>query len=108
LPDVSFGIHSPARLVAAYRSLLHVPRPVLALLALLSLLAVVARKPARRETFLFSGSGIALLLGSAATAGFSFRYLLPAVPLLAVGGTLAGGGTLPGLIRRLGRDAPPI
>ena len=30
-----------------------------------------------------------ILLGTAATGGFALRYLLPAVPLLAIGGSLA-------------------
>jgi hypothetical protein len=45
--------------------------------------------PKRREVALFSGSALMLLLGTAASAGFGLRYLLPAVSLLAVGGTLA-------------------
>ena len=30
-----------------------------------------------------------ILLGTAATGGFALRYLLPAVPLLAIGGGIA-------------------
>jgi hypothetical protein len=67
----------------------HVPRPLLALLVIVALVAVALRTPARREVLLLTGSGLALLLGTAATAGFGFRYLLPAVPLLAVGGVIA-------------------
>jgi hypothetical protein len=68
----------------------HVPRPLLALLALAALLAVALRTRSHREIALLSVSAIALLLGTAATAGFGLRYLLPAVPLLALGGGLAG------------------
>jgi hypothetical protein len=44
-----------------------------------------------------SGSGLLLILGTAATAGFGLRYLLPAVPLLALGGSLALRDLIPGL-----------
>jgi hypothetical protein len=42
----------------------------------------------RREIMLFSGSGLAMLLGSAATSDFDIRYLIPCVPLLVIGGVL--------------------
>jgi hypothetical protein len=58
-------------------------------LALASVLAVCLRSGARREIFLLGGSALMLLLGTAATGGFGLRYLLPAVPLLATGGSLA-------------------
>jgi hypothetical protein len=35
------------------------------------------------------GSGMALVIGTAATASFGIRYLVPAVPLMAIGGFLA-------------------
>ena len=82
-------MRSPAGAVRSYRSAIHVPRPLLALLALASMAALVLRTTARREVLLLAGSGLALVLGTAATAGFGLRYLLPSVPLLAVGGTLA-------------------
>jgi hypothetical protein len=62
---------------------------VLALLALAVILAVVLRLPMRREVLLLGGTPLVLLLGTAATGGFGLRYLLPAVPLLAIGGALA-------------------
>jgi hypothetical protein len=43
----------------------------------------------RREIALLVGSGLAMLLGSAATSDFTLRYLLPSVPLLASGGAIA-------------------
>ena len=89
VPSVNPQVRSPSSLVRAYRSIVHVPRPVLALLALASVLALAVRMPARREVLLFSGSALLLLAGTAATAGFAQRYLLCAVPLLAIGGTLA-------------------
>ena len=89
LPGLKLKVRSPAGFVRAYRSVVHVPRPVLALLALAALLAVCLRVPARREIFLLAGSAVMILLGTAATGGFALRYLLPAVPLLAIGGSIA-------------------
>ena len=89
LPGLKPSVRAPAGLVRAYRSVVHVPRPVLALLALAAVLAVCLRVPARREVFLLVGSALVILLGTAATGGFALRYLLPAVPLLAIGGSIA-------------------
>jgi hypothetical protein len=89
LPGLHPAVRSPSALVRRYRGIVHVPRPLLALLALAALLALLIRAPARREILLLAGTGVALLLGTAATGGFALRYLLPAVPLLAIGGTLA-------------------
>ncbi len=89
LPGLRVRVHAPAGLVRAYRRLVHVPRLLLGLLALAIVAALAARVPGRREIFLFGGGGLLLLLGTAATGGFGIRYLLPAVPLLAVGGSLA-------------------
>ncbi len=89
LPGVHPSVQSPAAFVRAYRNIIHVPRPILALLALASLAALVLRTPRRKEVLLLSGSGLALIVGAAATAGFGIRYLIPSVPLLAIGGTLA-------------------
>ncbi len=89
LPGLDLRVRSPAGFVRGYRSIVHVPRPVLAILALVSLVALCMRVPARREIFLLTGSAVLVLLGTAATGGFALRYLLPAVPLLAIGGSLA-------------------
>ena len=89
LPGLSLQVRSPSGFIRAYRGLLHVPRPVLALLALAAVFAVCLRVPARREIFLFAGSAVMILLGTAASGGFALRYLLPAVPLLAIGGSIA-------------------
>ena len=69
--------------------------PVMGLLVVIAFGAVIsmfrrgALPPGRRsEIMLFSGSGLAMLLGSSATADFSIRYLVPSVPLLVIGGTL--------------------
>jgi branched-subunit amino acid transport protein AzlD len=89
LPHAHLRVQSPASVVRAYRRVIHVPRPVLALLVLASLAALALRVPARREVLLLSGTGVALILGTALSAGFGVRYLMPAVPLVAIGGTLA-------------------
>ncbi|MDE3134450.1 MAG: phospholipid carrier-dependent glycosyltransferase [Acidobacteriota bacterium] len=89
LPGLKLQVRSPAAFVRSYRGVMHVPRPVLALLALAAALAVCLLVPGRREIFLLAGSAVMILLGTAATGGFALRYLLPAVPLLAIGGGIA-------------------
>ncbi len=89
LPGVQPSVRAPAGVLRGYRAVVHVPRPLLALLALAAVLAVALRTPWCREVLLLAGSAVALLAGTAATAGFGLRYLLCAVPLLAIGGTLA-------------------
>ena len=89
LRGVEPTVGSPSAALRRYRSVIHVPRPLIALLALASVVGVACALRWRREVLLFSGSGILLLLGTAATAGFAQRYLLCAVPPLAIGGTLS-------------------
>ncbi|HET9720523.1 MAG TPA: phospholipid carrier-dependent glycosyltransferase [Solirubrobacteraceae bacterium] len=89
LPRMHPSVRPPAGFLHSYRQVVHVPRPVLALLAIAALLALPLRTIARREVLLFAGSGLLLILGTSATAGFGLRYLLPAVPLLAIGGGAA-------------------
>lgn len=102
LPHLHPTVRSPASFLQSYRGAIHVPRPVLALLAIASVLAVLLRSAARREVLLLAGAGLLMLAGTAATAGFGLRYLLPSVPLLAIGGGLA----LRDLIGRPGRAGP--
>jgi hypothetical protein len=89
LPHVHPQVGTPANSIRSYRQLMHVPRPLLAAFVLVSVLVLVCRLPRRREVFLFTASALALIIGIAATAGFGLRYLLPAVPLLAIGGASA-------------------
>lgn len=96
LPGLRPTVRTPSGLVRGYRSVIHVPRPVLALLALFAVLALCLRVPARREVLLLAGSALLLLLGTAATGGFGLRYLMPAVPLLAIGGSLGAAQLLSG------------
>jgi hypothetical protein len=104
LPGLRVSVRSPSGFVRRYRSIVHVPRPVLALLALAALLALLRRVPARREILLLAGTGVLLLLGTAATGGFALRYLIPAVPLLAIGGSMAVAQVAAGF--RAGGDHP--
>jgi hypothetical protein len=103
LPGLRPAVRAPAGFVRGYRSVIHVPRPVLALLALVTLLAVCLHVPARREVFLLTGSAVLILLGTAASGGFALRYLLPAVPLLAIGGSIAAAQVL---ARRFSSERP--
>ncbi|HWD65254.1 MAG TPA: hypothetical protein VG405_08765 [Solirubrobacteraceae bacterium] len=90
IPKVHPVVESPATFMRRYRQILHVPRFVLSLLGVLTLAGLGFRVASRREVLLFGGTALTLLLGTAATAGFGLRYLLPVVPLLAIGGGLAG------------------
>jgi hypothetical protein len=103
LPGLRPAVRAPAAFVRGYRSVIHVPRPVLALLALVALLAVCLRVPARREVFLLTGSAVLILLGTATSGGFALRYLLPVVPLLAIGGSIAAAQVL---ARRFSSERP--
>jgi hypothetical protein len=89
VPGVRPTVAAPSGLLRSYRSVVHTPRPVLILLVLASIAAVALRLRRRREVLLLTGSGLALLAGTAATAGFAQRYMLCAVPLLTIGGALA-------------------
>jgi hypothetical protein len=94
LPSVRPEVTAPAALLRRYRDIVHVPRPLLALLLVASAAALALKRPSPREVLLFAGSGLAQIVGTAASAGFGIRYLLPAVPLLAIGGAVALGNLL--------------
>lgn len=89
LPRVHPQVRAPADVIRAYRRIVHIPRPLLAAFAFVSLLVLASSLPRRPEVFLFTGGALALIIATAATAGFGLRYLLPAVPLLAIGGSSA-------------------
>ena len=97
LPQYEPPQHAPAKALDDFEQVVHVPRWLLAALALASVghLALGPR-PGRRwtdarrpEVLLLSGSALAMLLGTAAVSDFDLRYLLPAVPLLVCGGFVA-------------------
>jgi hypothetical protein len=86
----------PADALATYGRVVHTPRWLVALLTLVAAVVVAAglkhswaaRLPHRREVLLTVGVALALLAGSALNH-FEPRYLIPAVPLFVIGGTLA-------------------
>jgi hypothetical protein len=92
-------VRPPAKRVRDYHERVHVPRPLMAALAIAALveLALAAaalalrrpRPPRHREVFLLAGAALAMLLGTAATSEFVLRYLIPVVPLLVCGGAAA-------------------
>jgi hypothetical protein len=92
-----------------YVRLVHAPRWLLALLALASLVAVAlpGAAAARREVFLLTGSGVAMLIGAAATSEFVLRYLEPSVPLLVAGGGIAGSAVA-ARVRAPGREPTAV
>ncbi len=88
----------PNGVLLALQRVLHTPNWLMGLLAVAALASLVAsfvlkatgRRPLgnRRETFLLSGMGIAVLVGSVATSNSDNRFLLTGVPLLVAGGVL--------------------
>ena len=86
IPDYRPPARPPAAALHAYAGVVHLPRPLLALAALLGVLAVIVRRD--KDVFLLVGMGLALLIGAAGTSDFVLRYLLPAAPLLLAGGAV--------------------
>jgi len=83
------------RALADYQRFAYMPGPLLALCALLAAVAGLGRLPPdlrrlRWNALFLAASAIVLLLTSALTATFDFRYLLPELPLLPAAGALAG------------------
>jgi hypothetical protein len=62
---------------------------VVAMSTALSLTRLRDRLPHRREAFLLGGTAIAVVVGSAAAANPTVRFLVPVAPLLVCGGTAA-------------------
>jgi hypothetical protein len=110
-PSFEPRVRAPAAVARRYQRLVHVPRPLIGLLALASLLALAAWRlpiPHRREILLLTGMGLAMLVGAAFTSSFVLRYLLPALPLIAAGGALAVADLAAAFSRRrAGRPTPP-
>ncbi len=113
-------VRPPAGALRVLQPWLHAPRWLYGLLSLAALLALaigLTRRgrehvPRRREILLLSGSGLVMLLASAASTAFVVRYLIPALPLLAAGGVLALSDLGHAIARRRGRatgsrPAPP-
>ncbi|MDQ6746437.1 MAG: phospholipid carrier-dependent glycosyltransferase [Actinomycetota bacterium] len=97
LPGYVPRVRWPAPLLVQYQKRFPDPRLLLGVLSIVALIALLApilsrgrlEVRHRAEIFLLMGSGIAMLLASAAFVAFVVRYLIPAVPLLISGGILA-------------------
>jgi hypothetical protein len=97
LPTYRPSVRAPAGVARAYSGVVHPPRPLLALLVLATIatvaLALMGRgrwAPQRwPESLLLTGMGVSMLFGTALTSSFVIRYLVPTVPLLICGGTIA-------------------
>jgi len=96
VPGYEPAVHWPGGLLVAYQDWLHIPRWLMGALAVavalstaLSLTRLRDRLPRRREAFLLGGTAIAVVVGSAAAANPTVRFLVPVAPLLVCGGTAA-------------------
>jgi 4-amino-4-deoxy-L-arabinose transferase-like glycosyltransferase len=96
-PGLRTSVHEPASLMRAYSARIHTPRLFVGLAALVAAIGLVvaafrrpgAPVPHRHEIFLLLGMALALIVVPVVTIELLVRYLLPAVPLLLMGGTLA-------------------
>jgi hypothetical protein len=96
LPDYVARIRAPSEALRTYQRWVHTPRWLVGALILVAFVEMVALATGRvrrrlnhqREVFLLAGAGLALLIG-AALNHFEPRFLIPAVPLIVSGGTLA-------------------
>ena len=79
----------PAAQLSWLAGWLHTSRLLIDVLLALSAFALLLRVRGSSAVLLAAGEGVALLVGSAASAGFAIRYLLPAVPLIVFAGTLS-------------------
>lgn len=85
--------HPPASVLHAYQRVGYIPGPAVGLCVVLALAgAALGRRsagaPQRWACVVLASSGILLIAGSAATVPLDYRYLLPAVVLLAPAGLL--------------------
>ena len=103
-PDTRQTINFPEGALRAYHDVAHVRGWMLVpfLLAALAglLIGRLRRRIPHQEVFLLAAAGFAILLGSAATSGYVFRYFIPTVPLILCAGLLA----IPALRREDVRD----
>jgi len=90
-------IAAPYKVLRKYSRVFHTPRPLIGLLALVGVLSIALAAVSRgwrrismpAETLLLTGMGLGVFVGSTATASEEVRYLIPSVPLIALGGALA-------------------
>jgi hypothetical protein len=102
LPGYSAHAGQPGTVVRDYVGVVHTPRWLLAAFALCvlgELMVLITPARARlthwREVILTGGGALVMLFAISAGSAFVLRYLLPAVPLLAAGGVLAGMDLVP-------------
>jgi hypothetical protein len=92
-PHLRTYASAPASALRSYASVVHTSRPLIALIAVLSLVAVVLgarrRDALTAPVFLPWAMAVLMLLGTAATAGFALRYLVPLVAEFAIAGALS-------------------
>jgi xanthosine utilization system XapX-like protein len=91
-PGYEQRAHAGSGVARFYARHLRAPRLLMAVLVLVALAGAVRSPRLRPEILLFAGSGLLLLLGGAATAEFTLRYLFPVVPLLVAAGILGAAG----------------
>ena len=100
-----------AHVLRAYQSAMYVPGPAL-LVAVIAAGAAVCLRRQRRETrwtvAALGASGLALLVAPSLSAGFDWRYLLPAQALLACAGVVGAKLLQPHLRRLFGRALPLV
>ena len=104
-----FRLHAgSAHALSRYQSVLRVHPWLLALLAALSLCGVLfARGMLRFGAVLFAVSGLALLAIPALTTSTTWRYSIPAAPLLAAAGAIGAAWLWPAVATALARVRPP-
>ncbi|MFL5893985.1 MAG: hypothetical protein ACJ76Z_02585 [Thermoleophilaceae bacterium] len=92
-PGVRPHASAPSGALRSYARVVHTSRPLIALVTLLSLVALGVgarrRDPRAQAVFLALATGVFVLLGSAATAAFALRYLVPLVAEFAIAATLS-------------------
>ena len=92
-PGLRTHASAPAGALRAYGKVAHTSRVLVALLTVLSIVALVVgiRRADRRASALWLVWAMALftLLGAAATASFALRYLVPVVAEIAIAGCLS-------------------
>jgi hypothetical protein len=106
-PHLRTHASAPAGALRSYGKVFHTSR-VLVALVLLAGLAALALGPSAlgQSIFLTLGVALGLLIGASLGAGFALRYLVPAVPELAVLGALAGESLRQVAGRHAGRASP--
>ncbi len=84
-------VPSLATVLRGYQRVVYTPGPLMLLLVILVAVATVRRPRDRRVwvAALFAGTGLLLLFVPSVTAGFDWRYLLPAQAVLVPGGVVA-------------------